>query len=517
MKGYRHWVIFASVFLLQIAFFGFVALHRFIDGDEGSYLLASRLVLSHKTPYLDFFYNQAPLLPYAYAAWLKIAGISWHAGRMFSVVLSALLGMVLCEQAYHQTRRWFAAISAVILFASSALVFAWYPIVKTHTLAALFLFGAYVVVSRSSGVTAPRLLAIGGVLFGLSVDSRSYLLLLAPVFIWWIASDPDKASRARCLLFFGGGFVAGTLPSFCLFIASPDIFLFDNLRYHSIRSNAGLIGWWQEKLVLVVQLFLGSGESNGLQWSMLFFVSAGLLSSLSKRCAGRLAFWIASSLAIICLLPTPTYLQYFSVCVPFLIVSAVVVSCDFYAALKSRGQKLALIVVSAFLLSGYVSISKTDLHNYLVTGDGVPGLRLAADRNDWKIERVVEVSESVSSYATRDDIVASFWPGDIFQTTARPLPGLENPFALPIADKLSAEQRMRYHILSSDEILATLAFHKPRVVVLRSQILAAVTAEEFQKMQALVSTFRTSLAADGYVSVRSIGGISVYVYGLKGN
>ena len=50
------------VFLFLLRFFLFIARHRFIAGDEGFYLLASRLVLQHKMPYLDFFYQQAPLL-----------------------------------------------------------------------------------------------------------------------------------------------------------------------------------------------------------------------------------------------------------------------------------------------------------------------------------------------------------------------------------------------------------------------------------------------------------------------
>src|SRR4051794_23533138 len=57
------------VFALQFLFFSYVALHRFIDGDEGFYLLASRLVLAHKKPYIDFLFEQAPLFPYVYALW----------------------------------------------------------------------------------------------------------------------------------------------------------------------------------------------------------------------------------------------------------------------------------------------------------------------------------------------------------------------------------------------------------------------------------------------------------------
>ena len=184
-----------------------------------------------------------------------------------------------------------------------------------------------------------------------------------------------------------------------------------------------------------------------------------------------------------------------------------------YATISKRKQRnSASFIASSLVVLVYVAVSVKDLRNYLYTGDGVPGMRLAHDRGDWKIDRVVAVSKIVSQYANHGDVAASFWPGDIFQTPADPLPGIENPFALPIAEKLTAEQRARYHILSADDILAALAAHKPKVVVLRDQILAAVTAEEFQRMQGLVQQFRSALVLDGYTLVQTIGGISIYVY-----
>src|SRR5271165_4122406 len=127
-------LLLAPVFLAFLCFFPFVALHRFIDGDEGAFLLASRLVLAHKTPYLDFFYQQAPLLPYAYAFWMKVAGISWFSGRAFTVLLTSLLGLLLYRRLCQQTGSWLAGLSAVVLFASSTLVFAWFTVVKTYSL-----------------------------------------------------------------------------------------------------------------------------------------------------------------------------------------------------------------------------------------------------------------------------------------------------------------------------------------------------------------------------------------------
>ena len=54
------------VFLVQLIPFLTVARHRLIDGDEGFYLMASRLVFEHRVPYRDFFFTQTPLLPFVY-------------------------------------------------------------------------------------------------------------------------------------------------------------------------------------------------------------------------------------------------------------------------------------------------------------------------------------------------------------------------------------------------------------------------------------------------------------------
>ena len=75
-------LLLIPVFLAEVLFFVFIARHRFVDGDEGFYLLASRLVLMHKKPYLDFSYLQAPLLPYVYAGWLRVVGLSWASARL---------------------------------------------------------------------------------------------------------------------------------------------------------------------------------------------------------------------------------------------------------------------------------------------------------------------------------------------------------------------------------------------------------------------------------------------------
>ena len=167
-------LVLVPVSLALLGWFSFFALHRFIDADEGYYVLASRLVLLHKTPYLDFLYQQAPLLPYAYGGWMKLAGVSWTSVRIFAALLTTILGVLIYAQVCHETRKWIAGLSAAVLFASATFVFAWFPMAKTFSLASLLLFGAYVIITRITPASPPWLIAASGLLFGLSADTRSY-------------------------------------------------------------------------------------------------------------------------------------------------------------------------------------------------------------------------------------------------------------------------------------------------------------------------------------------------------
>src|SRR6202167_429663 len=109
------------VFGLQFLFFSYVALHRFIDGDEGFYLLASRLVLAHKKPYLDFFFLQMPLLPYVYALWMRLTQLSWISARVFAALLTTILGTLLYTHVCRLTKSWVAGLGAALVFASTSL------------------------------------------------------------------------------------------------------------------------------------------------------------------------------------------------------------------------------------------------------------------------------------------------------------------------------------------------------------------------------------------------------------
>ena len=499
--------------LVQFGLYRYIALNRFIDRDEGFSLLASRLVLANKKPYLDFFFQQAPLLPYVYALWMKVAGVTWVSARMFAGVLTAILGTLLFEHVKHVTKNWSAAFCAVVLFASSTQIFAWFLLAKVYSLAGLLLFASYVVLSRIGDRHSKWVVGFGGLLLGLSIDTRSYLILILPFFVWWLVrnSGTKVNSSVWWLL---GGVLAGNIPAIYFFLSSPRAFLFNNLGYHLIRSDGGAMGMWTEKIFALLLSLLGGPGGNGIQLSLLLLISwAFVFSVRDSKYPPRFAFEIGVAVMFISLLPTPVIVQYFSLAVPFFIACAVCVLSGIYQNLTSTTARTFGIAAGIILIIVYIGVSVPDFKSYLFTGNDVPGVSSAKDPADWKIDRVIEVSETINKIVGSGQMAVAFWPGDIFQTDAAPLSGTENDWSMPVASKLSADQKLRFHVLSAGEIEDAFARREPRVVVLRDLVLSPDPPEKglARVPHRTWNDFKVSLLSHGYTVARIIGGISIYV------
>jgi 4-amino-4-deoxy-L-arabinose transferase-like glycosyltransferase len=501
MKRTSDHLTLVVIFPFLMSYFLFVSYHRLIDGDEGFYLLASRLVLDHKVPYLDFFYTQAPLLPYAYGLWIKLFGISWFSARCFSATLTTILGLLIYEHVCHHTQRWIAGVAAIIAFASSTFVFAWYPLAKTYSLSAIFIFGCYMIVSRLSPVSSRWTVAAAGLLFGLCVDTRLYVVGLMPVLLWWMLSYPDVRTEISRILWFLGGFAVGIGPCVYLFVSSPVVFLFDNLGYHAMRSDAGLIGDWKNKIYVALKVLFGAGD-NGAQFSSLAALSlVVILQSRMRRDATLLAFLIACALGLISLLPTPAFVQYFCLCMPFLIVAAVGGTSEYAASLDAARSRGIAVLASAAVLA-FAASSIPSFRRYLVTGAGVIGVADTHDAPNWTLEKVSAVSHVIDQLAAPNEKIASFWPGYIFVSKAYPYPGFENDFGWVVADKLTVDQRAKYHIRSRASIAGDFSYRTPRVVVLDNQENGGVFRS---------SKWAMMLRSHGYTAVRTIGDTSIFV------
>jgi dolichyl-phosphate-mannose-protein mannosyltransferase len=456
-------VVYGLLAGLLAAVFVPMSLFRLVDGDEGTYLLVSRLVVEGQLPYHDFFYPQMFLLPYVYGAWMKLVGYSWYGARLLSAAFSVILGLLV----YRQTallagaRSW--GVLTAVLFAFSSLAFGWYPLIKTFVLPTLLLFAAYAVLSTRSRWRW----AASGLLVGLSVACRVYVIGVVPAFIIELyLTERDRRLRLMQLARFAIGFVVALLPAELFFLIDPATFVFNIVGNQVIRTDYGLISWWDQK-TFALQTLLALRTAEGVtSLQSLLVVVVNLVAWVSQaRAFPRARPPLASSIAILLILasfvPTPVYTQYFCMPLPFLLVTAVV----FCAALtrESAAPRPRRLLVSV-AVGVYLLVSPLDLYRYTVSGVMVPG----GDRAiDWRLTTIRAVGRAIDREVHPDRPLAiSLWPGYFVETQAAILPGMENHFALMFADDVTAREIVRFKLMSYPELAWHLQQHTVDVVVL---------------------------------------------------
>jgi Glycosyltransferase family 87 len=445
------------VVVLQAAILVPLAVFRYADGDEGVYAYASRLTVHGHLPYRDFFYEQAPLLPYVYGPVDFLSGGSWYALRGLSVVFAAVVGLLL--YGFVRERQGAAsAFAAVVIYAGTGLVFGYLTLVKTFALSTLLVFAAFVLAGRGRWLGA-------GVLAGLAVDTRLLLLAVAVVF--------GLAARRR-LRTYATGFAVGLLPSLVLLAISPRAFWFDNVRYHSLKSPSGLVGDAHQKVQAAATLlgFEPTDRALGIQFGLL--VLAAALALLWRRHL-PLALAIAVALGVVSFLPTPSYVQYFSLLVPFLVVGIV----------ELRPPPM---VLAAFVVAFLVPAAWTARH--LVSYD--PVLRPSLDS-------IRAVSARVDALSRANERVLSSWPGYLVGTHAWALSDYTNQFAPVAAAKISPAAARRYHVVSESELEKLISHRRIRLIVYRNW----VTSPPYARWDA-------ALRAGGYRLVARVETAAIY-------
>jgi len=447
---------YAGVAAVLAAIFGTVACTRFLDGDEGFYLVAARLVSEGHRPYADFFYLQMPLLPYALAGWLAVAGPGWIAARLFSAALATALGVLVFHHVARSTRSFPLAVLATLLFAGSGLSLGWFTPVKTYALAGLLLFAGF---AAASSERRGALLWCG-VFLGLATSVRLYLLVAAPCVVLHRARSLGGGRPLLSALgVLSAGFALGLFPCVPSLLLDREAFLFDTFTFHSLRyprggeSLFGRIGPKIGTLLGVLGLFESEGPV-GIQ-NLLLFAAALAGCLLPGRPRSSLAQYLWVAVGVTSLLPNPAFHQYFCLVVPFLAVSV--------AEHAARVRSLRWRPVAVLLLLVYLGLGAADVRRFVKTGERVPGVEAAAEPKQWSIPVVEEIGRGIDRAGA--DEAASFWPGYLAFTRTRIVPEMANDFAVRAASKLSAEQRAKFHIPTEDSILGMIRRGSPAVFV----------------------------------------------------
>ena len=415
----------AAIVIGLLIAFATIAVRRPVDVDEGSYLLAAKLALDGVVPYSDFLYVQMPLLPYVYGAWTLLVGESWVGVRILSACFATALGALLYRDLAMRFGRRLGGLG-LALFVASPLVFTWYATVKTYALSTLLLFGAYVLVLR--GTSANRLRWLGaGALTALAIDTRLIFAVVLPALVWaaWRVQANGRSQRMAAL---GGGLLVGLAPAFFFFVLDPSRFVFDNLGYHGARNPEGLFANLDQKLEVAAGML-------GFAPYLLLLLGALVAGIVLHRLEGRvpLSVLLGASLFAGSLAPTPTYDQYFCTTVPFLAVASV----EVVAAIRDRPAVKTDAVLRLFAWSA----TAITLAIYIGSGAyNLVSLVGSTSRTFARIDSVERVATIVDERTRPGEQVLTSWPGYLFGTHARPVPGTENDFA---ADARSSSRLKR--------------------------------------------------------------------------
>lgn len=276
-----------------------ISITRPVDADEGLYHYAANAFARGQLPYLDFFYPQFPLLLPAYA-WI---GSSLLLARALSVLFSTL-AVVLFVLFFSKHMRWSWAAAALLVTHSYFLL--WGTVIKSYPLTMLLsVLGVYFV-SRHS----PFLIFLGGVAMGLAAGVRLYYGAICV--IWLAIIILYGTARLRRAFLYTSGVVIAALPAILLIAQAPQNFWAHCIWAQQIRSEVSItVNIWQ-KLNTLGELFLDP------QWLIVF-----LLVALGYSEVRGLFKWLtlsgAASLTLTSLVTSPTYTQYYSCVLPFLL------------------------------------------------------------------------------------------------------------------------------------------------------------------------------------------------------
>ncbi len=513
----RKQTVLAFIALASVAYLvglTYFARARAIDDDEGFYSSGARLVREGKIPYRDFFFNQAPLVPYVYSTVWGLRPRSLVAMRTLSALLSAiavaLWGICLLRAKRLSTPVALATFASVLL---NPYWIYWNSVVKTFALANLLMTVGVICLYAAAQTDRRRWYILAGVALGGCASARLlYGPLVAMLFLWLLNWDRRSPLRgtSRTFAYFTGS-VCGLIPLILTFSLAPAAILFDNVRYYSMQSGYHLeagraVTGHGGILVTVMVYVVGIGFRLILEHpyfaAELGLALAGGLSliKLSKSTGGpytqrdydfaKLILVVLLSYVAAALIPYPPFNQYFDapltpLLTPFAAEGARLV-------LSVERKKLVALAAAMLIL---VSLEiKRDSARLL-------------DDQEWSLANYRGVKRAIKANSRPDDVILSFWSGYVFESGRRYFPGLNDEVIYRIMDRTTEGEKLQYHIPSKTQILSAIAAGTPKMIVTgrkrcMSEFYANLSAQE-------LVTFHASISSK-YALVRRVGDVEVF-------
>jgi 4-amino-4-deoxy-L-arabinose transferase-like glycosyltransferase len=464
--------------VLHLVVAGWFAWQRPIDGDEGYYGLAARLVAAGQTPYADFFYPQAPLLPYLYAPAATLAGAPQLPGlRLMSVALSGLaLALAAGWLGRAHAERPATALVVLLLLALSPELLTWNTTVKTFAAANLGALAGLLALDRAvAGNRRHGWLLAGGFALGLTVATR---LLYAPVALVpaaWLAWRRRDLSGALTWL---GGLTAGLIPVWIAFFADPARFWFNNVGYHQLRfsplETAPLLVRVQAAgEVLAVSLLGNPGLLIAVLLAILGLVTWRRSAPDRRSPLEPVSLAAAGTLLVAGLLPDPVHMQYFTGGLTVLLLPAAAGGLARLPAVRRGRWHLALALAAPLLCWLGLGVIRHDL----------------SSRPEWRLDHYHRVSRRLAEITTPDQVVFCYWSGYAAGAGRQPYSGTENHFAVGVSERLSFADRRRFKVIGRQEMATAFRYEVPAAAVIGAWMYDVDTALDDDQMLDLLAEF----------------------------
>ncbi|MEK7842080.1 MAG: hypothetical protein AAB197_05340, partial [Deltaproteobacteria bacterium] len=231
-------ILLASLIAVHFVILVLGIFYRFVDGDEGGYLVVSKEVINGRIPILDINAHNQPLLYYFYGAWMKIFGFNIPAARSLSAIAVFIAGILLIYWAYKFSKDYWTAIIAYLLFIANLTFYKANIVVKPFPLSNIFIFAPFVFLTSrylSGRLTENSTLFFSGLLLGVAMGIR-LIFILPVIFVIWLifVMYRERAAAieiAKQVTVFCVGVIIPLLPSIWVFMKEP-------LRAYAIWGGA---------------------------------------------------------------------------------------------------------------------------------------------------------------------------------------------------------------------------------------------------------------------------------------
>jgi hypothetical protein len=448
------WIVGILLVLTQIEF-------RPLDRDEGFYLYGAWRTSLGETPYQDYFYPQAPYLPYIYAPAVSVVQDSILGGRILSAIFSIALAVLLAAYVSKRTgnRQLGMLAGGLMLFGDLNLF--WHAAVKTYAASDLLFFGGFVLLMASfRGCQENKIFIfsiLSGILFAISYHIR-LVLAGSSIYLGLLILLAPGRWRFRRFLGLFLGIVIASIPAFLIFIKNPNRYWFENLTFHITARLPE--PWWKFAIWKATALVNYVTSPDILILIILCGIGVRVLAKNHEFLRDfRAEIWMGIGLMGVLFatyLSTPTLLpQYLVQLSPFLIMGAVA---GVGAVVKdSKGKKGEVIVLAMLLIYGGWGIGKT-VGRVVERKDLIP---------QYGMQTVHEVGQYLQSHLKENKPLLTFWPAYLVAGKQNSIPGTD--FGRPsfrLEWRNSPEVIHRVGLKTYDDYKQLIAEKIPSIVVL---------------------------------------------------